>query len=83
MQKVASVTEEVVVRKTAEEHVEQISDTVRRTEVDVQEGTAGGTGGSTGGTGGTDRSAFGSFTSGGQTGGTGSDANQFERDKSR
>jgi uncharacterized protein (TIGR02271 family) len=80
VQKVASVTEEVVVRKTAEEHVEQISDTVRRTEVDVQEGAAGSTGGTTGGT---DRSAFGSFTSGGQTGGTGSDANQFERDKTR
>jgi uncharacterized protein (TIGR02271 family) len=80
VQKVASVTEEVVVRKTAEEHVEQISDTVRRTEVDVQEGTSGGTGASTGGT---DRSAFGSFNGGGQTGGTGSDANQFERDKSR
>jgi uncharacterized protein (TIGR02271 family) len=77
VQKVASVTEEVVVRKTAEEHVEQISDTVRRTEVDVQEGTTGGS------TGGTDRSAFGSFTGGGQTGGAGSDANQFERDKSR
>ena len=76
VQKVASVTEEVVVRKTAEEHVEQISDTVRRTEVDVQEGTAGSAGG-------TDRSAFGSFGSGGQTGGTGSEANQFERDKSR
>jgi uncharacterized protein (TIGR02271 family) len=80
VQKVASVTEEVVVRKTAEEHVEQISDTVRRTEVDVQEGVTGSTGSTTGGT---DRSAFGSFGSGGQTGGTGSDANQFERDKSR
>jgi uncharacterized protein (TIGR02271 family) len=76
VQKVASVTEEVVVRKTAEEHVEQISDTVRRTEVDVQEGVAGSAGG-------TDRSAFGSFGSGGQTGGTGSDADQFERDKTR
>ena len=80
VQKVANVTEEVVVRKTAEEHVEQISDTVRRTEVDVQEGVTGSTGSTTGGT---DRSAFGSFGSGGQTGGTGSDANQFERDKSR
>jgi uncharacterized protein (TIGR02271 family) len=36
--KEARVTEEVVVRKTAEEHVEQIDDTVRRTEVDCQEG---------------------------------------------
>ncbi len=44
--KEARVAEEVVVRKTAEEHVEQIDDTVRRTEVDVQEGGA-------------DRSAFG------------------------
>jgi uncharacterized protein (TIGR02271 family) len=44
--KEARVAEEVVVRKTAEEHVEQIDDTVRRTEVDVQEG-------------GSDRSAFG------------------------
>ncbi|HEX8585619.1 MAG TPA: YsnF/AvaK domain-containing protein [Allosphingosinicella sp.] len=79
VQKVASVTEEVVVRKTAEEHVEQISDTVRRTEVDVQEGTTG----TSGSTGGTDRSAFGSFTGGGQAGGTGSDANQFERDRTR
>ena len=33
--KEARVTEEVVIRKTAENHVEQIDDTVRRTEVDV------------------------------------------------
>jgi uncharacterized protein (TIGR02271 family) len=44
--KEARVTEEVVVRKTAEQHNEQIEDTVRRTEVDVEEG-------------GSDRSAFG------------------------
>ncbi|HZG47560.1 MAG TPA: YsnF/AvaK domain-containing protein [Allosphingosinicella sp.] len=44
--KQARVAEEVVVRKTAEEHVEQIDDTVRRTEVDVDES-------------GNDRSAFG------------------------
>jgi uncharacterized protein (TIGR02271 family) len=35
--KEARVTEEVVVRKTAEEHVENIDDTVRRTEVEVDE----------------------------------------------
>jgi uncharacterized protein (TIGR02271 family) len=46
--KEARVAEEVVVRKTAEQHNEQVSDTVRRTEVDVQEGVTG-----------TDRSAFG------------------------
>ena len=46
--KEARVAEEVVVRKTAEQHVEQIDDTVRRTEVDVQVGATG-----------TDRSAFG------------------------
>jgi len=44
--KEARVNEEVVVRKTAQQHNEQIDDTVRRTEVDVDEG-------------GTDRSAFG------------------------
>ncbi|HEY0116013.1 MAG TPA: YsnF/AvaK domain-containing protein [Allosphingosinicella sp.] len=38
--KEARVREEVVVRKTAEERNEQIDDTVRRTEVDVQEGSA-------------------------------------------
>jgi len=47
--KEAHVSEEVVVRKTAEERVEQIDDTVRRTEVDVDEGLR---------TGGEDRSAF-------------------------
>ena len=36
--KEARVTEEVVVRKTADERVEQVDDTVRRTEVDVEEG---------------------------------------------
>jgi uncharacterized protein (TIGR02271 family) len=38
--KEARVTEEVVVRKTSEEHVEQIHDAVRRTEVDVEDGTS-------------------------------------------
>ncbi|HZF93498.1 MAG TPA: YsnF/AvaK domain-containing protein [Allosphingosinicella sp.] len=49
VQKVANVREELVVRKTAEEHVETVQDTVRRTEVDVSEGG--------------ERSAFGSFGS--------------------
>jgi uncharacterized protein (TIGR02271 family) len=35
--KEAHVREEVVVRKTAEEHIETIDDTVRRTEVDIDE----------------------------------------------
>jgi uncharacterized protein (TIGR02271 family) len=60
--KKAVVKEELVVRKTAEEHVENVDETVRRTEVDVDEGL----------TGSQDRSAFGGFGSGGTTpGGTG------------
>jgi uncharacterized protein (TIGR02271 family) len=39
--KEARVREEVVVRKTAEERVENIDDSVRRTEVDVEEGLRG------------------------------------------
>jgi uncharacterized protein (TIGR02271 family) len=35
----ARVVEEVVVSKTAEEHVEEIDDTVRRTEVDIDRDT--------------------------------------------
>jgi uncharacterized protein (TIGR02271 family) len=50
VQKVANVREELVVRKTAEEHVETVQDTVRRTEVDVN--------------GGGERSAFNSFGGG-------------------
>jgi len=72
--KQAHVTEEVVVRKTAEEHVENIDDTVRRTEVEIDEGTSGG------------RSAmnFGrddSSTSGSSLGGTGpaGSTGSFER----
>lgn len=38
VQKVAQVREEVVVSKTAEERVEQIDDTVRKTEVDIEDG---------------------------------------------
>ena len=64
--KEARIAEEVVVRKTAEERVEQIDDTVRRTEVDVQEG-------------GTDRSAFG-FKGNGETGGmSDTERAEFER----
>jgi uncharacterized protein (TIGR02271 family) len=63
--KEARVREELVVKKTAEQHVEQIDDTVRRTEVEVDEGQRGAQ----------DRSAFG-FKEGGTgtagTGGTGS-----------
>jgi uncharacterized protein (TIGR02271 family) len=61
--KQAVVKEELVVRKTAEEHVENVEDTVRRTEVDIDEGLSGSE----------DRSAFGSFGGGtaGTTGGTG------------
>jgi stress response protein YsnF len=74
VQKVANVREELVVRKTAEERTEQISDTVRHTEVDVEEGSA-------------DRSAFGSFGSfgsgEGRTSGSDSDKADFERDRSR
>lgn len=54
--KEARIREEVVVRKTAEEHVEQIDDTVRRTEVDIDEGLSRDSGGTAG-----DRSAFGGF----------------------
>jgi uncharacterized protein (TIGR02271 family) len=38
--KEARVQEELVVRKTAEEHIEQIDDTVRHTEVDVDKGNS-------------------------------------------
>jgi uncharacterized protein (TIGR02271 family) len=67
--KEAKVREELVVRKTAEEHVENIDDTVRRTEVDVDEGVSGSQ----------DRSAFGSFGSGGTGSGTAGSGSDFER----
>ncbi len=51
--KEARVREELVVRKTAEERTEQIDDTVRRTEVEVDEGSPRGE----------ERPAFGSFGS--------------------
>jgi len=71
--KEARVREELVVRKTAEEHTEQVQDTVRHTEVEVDEGKA-------------DRSAFGGF---GGTANSGTDqerssSDSFEKsDKSR
>jgi uncharacterized protein (TIGR02271 family) len=79
VQKVANVKEEVVVRKTAEERTEQIDETVRHTEVEVEEGARG------------DRSAFGSFGSGEGSGGTGGSlgtagdrsSTDFERNNSR
>ena len=37
--KTARVVEEVVVSKTAEEHVEEVDDTVRRTDVEVDRDT--------------------------------------------
>lgn len=49
VQKVAQVREEVVVSKTSEERTEQIEDTVRRTEVNIEGGTS------------ENRSAFGGF----------------------
>jgi uncharacterized protein (TIGR02271 family) len=71
VQKVANVREELVVRKTAEEHVEQVRDTVRHTEVEVDEGKG-------------DRSAFGSFGSGeNRTASSDSEKSDFERDRSR
>jgi uncharacterized protein (TIGR02271 family) len=72
--KEARVREELVVKKTSEQHVEQIDDTVRRTEVEVDEGNAGSQ----------DRSAFGFKEGGtGSTGtsgstGTGTGATGFE-----
>jgi stress response protein YsnF len=70
VQKVANVREELVVRKTAEEHVEQVRDTVRHTEVEVDEGA-------------TDRSAFGSFGTGEDRTVSEADKADFERDKTR
>jgi len=55
VQKVAHVKEEVVVSKTAEEHTQVIDETLRRTEVEVDDSSAGRTG---------DRSAFGGFGGG-------------------
>jgi uncharacterized protein (TIGR02271 family) len=76
--KQARVTEELVVRKTAEERVETIDDTVRRTEVDIDEGLRGSE----------DRSAFGSFgsdkTTTGSTGRSSTDLENTEfQDRSK
>jgi stress response protein YsnF len=71
VQKVANVREEVVVTKTAEQRVEQVNETVRRTEVDVENGGAG------------DRSAFSGFGAGGDNAGNGAPAEGFERDRTR
>ena len=56
VEKEARVTEEMVVRKTAEERTENVEDTVRRTEVDVDE-NEGRSGGSAFGFGGSDQSS--------------------------
>jgi uncharacterized protein (TIGR02271 family) len=71
VQKVANVREEVVVRKTAEERVEEVNETVRHTEVDVENGGAG------------DRSAFGGFGSDSDQSNAGATGHEFERNKSR
>lgn len=68
--KEARVREELVVKKTAEQRTEQIDDTVRRTEVDVDQGTSGGE----------DRSAFGSF---GKDGADRNRADLGSRDRNR
>lgn len=53
--KTARVVEEVVISKTADEHVEEVDDTVRRTDVEIDRDTAVETKGSTLGTKGTGR----------------------------
>jgi uncharacterized protein (TIGR02271 family) len=75
--KEARVREELVVRKTSEQRTENIDDTVRRTEVEVDDGMAGSQ----------DRSAFGSFGQGGSQSEPRTDAERTdfartERDKS-
>ena len=77
--KQARVREEMVVKKTAEQHVEQIDDTVRRTEVEVDEGQSGAQDRSAFGfkqpaTGTTGSSGMGSSGTGGGTGATGFDS---------
>ena len=73
--KEARIKEELVIKKTAEERTEQIDETVRHTEVDVDEGMKSGSSG--------DRSAFGSFGSGSSTGSTGSGGPGQSSDTSR
>ena len=78
--KEARVKEELVVSKTAEEHVETVQDTVRRTEVDIDRGT-GTTTGSTGiGTSGTTGAGMGSSgTTGTGMGSTGTSTTDTTR----
>jgi uncharacterized protein (TIGR02271 family) len=78
--KEARVREEVVVKKTAEQHVEQIDDTVRRTEVEVDEGQSGAQDRSAFGfkEGGTGTASSGSGT--GTTGGTGATGFETQRE---
>jgi uncharacterized protein (TIGR02271 family) len=64
VQKVANVTEEVVLTKTAHERTEQVQETVRETKVEVDEGTRGSSEQSGG-----DKSAFGGFGGGSGNGG--------------
>ena len=66
--KEAHVNEEVVVRKTANEHTENVSDTVRHTEVDVEGDTD------------TGRGAFG-FDKESSTGGTSNESSRSEFEK--
>jgi len=68
--KEARVREELVLKKTAEQRTEQIDETVRRTEVEVDEGPSAG---------GRDRSAFSTF--GGEK--IASDADRVQRDNDR
>nr|WP_295373676.1 YsnF/AvaK domain-containing protein [uncultured Sphingosinicella sp.] len=70
--KEAQVREELVVKKTAEERVENVDETVRRTEVDVDEGQSGSD----------NRSAFGSFGSG-SSGTSGMDSDRERSDLER
>ena len=59
VQKIANVTEEVVLTKTAEQRTEQVEETVRETRVEVDESTRGASERTD-----RDKSAFGSFGGG-------------------
>ena len=67
--KAAQVREEFVVKKTSEQHVERIDDTVRRTEVEVDQGMTG-----------QDRSAF-AFKEGTANASAGAGATGFESER--
>ena len=73
--KEARIKEELVIKKTAEERTEEVNETVRHTEVDVDEGMKSGSSG--------DRSAFGGFGSGSSTGSTGSGGTGQSSDTNR